>query len=236
LTVFGILHRGTVVNQNQRLQHFFGYGMLIAVSFDRCRSIICPSMTAMFNYPFTNAKPSSPQDRIGTVQPVQGNAQTGDSPSRSTLATLDYISMVMDRWLPVPGTRWRVGLNSLLWLLPVVGDTLATAVSFGILVVGLGNYRVPRIVAARMTLNTLVDTVLGWVPVVGDIFDFFFKADTRNVRLLQEYINPIGQTPTPLWRHWVFVLSLLGGLVLIVAMLVLGVVAMAQWLANQRTP
>jgi hypothetical protein len=185
----------------------------------------------MLNYLQTTSQHLPLRGQMETAQPVQRNTPTVDSPSGSTLAMLDFISLVMDRWLPVPGTRWRVGLNSLLLLLPVVGDVFSSAVSFGILLVGLGNYRMPRIVAARMVLNTLLDTVLGWIPVVGDVFDFFFKADTRNVRLLQEYLGHAEQTATSLWRHWVFVLSLLGVLVLVLVLLVLGVVALMHWLS-----
>jgi hypothetical protein len=51
---------------------------------------------------------------------------------------------------------------------------------------------VPRIVAARMMLNALLDISLGWIPLVGDVFDLYFKADTRNVRLLQQYARREG--------------------------------------------
>ncbi len=109
---------------------------------------------------------------------------------------LDRVSFLMDRLVPIPGTRLRAGLNTLLLLLPVAGDALAGVVSVAILAAGLGNRRVPRVVAARMVLNALLDAGLGWVPVLGDLFDLFFKADTRNVRLLMEYAGR-GDEPQP---------------------------------------
>jgi len=143
---------------------------------------------------------------------------------------LDRVSMVMDRLVPIPGTRLRAGVNTLLLLLPVAGDALATLVSLGILLIGLSSRRVPRIVAARMVLNSLLDASLGWIPVLGTLFDLFFKADTRNVRLLQEYAGR-GETPAPsTGGHWLFVLGVLALFALVLALLALGVVALALWI------
>ncbi len=142
---------------------------------------------------------------------------------------LDLVSFVMDRLVQVPGTRLRVGLNTLLMLLPFVGDALASFVSVGILAIGLGNYRVPKIVAARMILNSTIDAAVGWIPVAGDLFDLFFKADTRNVRLLQEYMGQGDQTPRPAWRHWVFVLGLVGGFGLFLVLMGFAAVALLHY-------
>src|ERR1700721_1276951 len=71
------------------------------------------------------------------------------------LALLDLTSFVMDRLFEVPGTKVRFGLNTILLLLPIAGDALSSAVSMAILTVGLSVFRVPRIVAARMMMNSL---------------------------------------------------------------------------------
>ncbi len=147
-------------------------------------------------------------------------------------ALLDLISFVMDRLVQVPGTRLRIGLNSLALLLPVFGDVITSLVSVGILVIGLTSYRVPRIVAVRMALNTLLDTSLGWIPVVGDLFDMFFKADTRNVRLLQEYLGHGTRPPRSTWRHWVFVLGLLVAFGVVLALVILGIVALVHLISG----
>src|SRR5438034_658627 len=68
---------------------------------------------------------------------------------------LDLISHVMDRCFEVPGSRFRFGINSLLLLMPGLGDAIAAAISLFILAVAIGHYRVPHIVATRMILNTL---------------------------------------------------------------------------------
>jgi hypothetical protein len=151
------------------------------------------------------------------------------TPPDPNLAMLQAISLVMDRLFQVPGTRLRFGVNSVLMAVPVLGDVIPSLISLFILTIGLKNYRVPRVVAARMMFNSLLDASLGWIPVFGDIFDLYFKADTRNVRLLEQYIRPENQQP-PTWGHWLF----LGGLLLIfliVLMLVIaGGVALGMWL------
>ena len=150
----------------------------------------------------------------------------------SVVSLLDFLSFLMDRLVQVPGTRLRVGLNSLFLVVPVLGDIIPTAISVAILAIGLSSYHVPRIVAARMVLNALLDAALGWIPVFGDLFDLFFKADTRNVRLLQEYAGRGAEPPRSTWRHWVFVVGLLGFFALLLVLLVLGAISLIHWLAN----
>jgi len=152
------------------------------------------------------------------------------STDQALLARLDKLSFVMDRLYQVPGTRLRLGLNTILLLVPVLGDILPSLLSVLILMVGLNHYRVPRIVAARMVLNTCLDAALGWIPILGDLFDLFFKADTRNVRLLQEYAGQGEGRPRATWQHWVFVIGVLlffGALCLGIA---LGVFLLVRWL------
>ncbi len=149
------------------------------------------------------------------------------------LELLDRVALLMDRLFEVPGTRLRFGLNSVLMLVPILGDLIPALVSAAIVMVGLSCYRVPRIVAARMVLNSLLDVSLGWVPIVGSVFDVFFKADTRNVRLLMEYAGRgPGEAPST-WRHWLFVLGVMGGLVVFLALAVLGLVYLFRLLAGE---
>src|SRR5438552_3686260 len=97
-----------------------------------------------------------------SVQP--SNSQTPVTVTRilrpgeqDVLPLLESLSYLMDRCFEVPGTKTRFGLNSLLLLVPVLGDLVAGAVSTFILYVGLHHHRVPRIVAARMVVNSLLD-------------------------------------------------------------------------------
>jgi hypothetical protein len=179
-------------------------------------------------FPDVSAMSTEP---AGTRQPLHGEVVFHPPNARQApIEVLDLVSFLMDRCVTLPGTHVKVGLNALLLLLPVIGDIIPALVSVGILAIGLQHYRVPRIVAVRMVLNSLLDISLGWIPVVGDLFDIYFKADTRNVRLLQEYAGQGDQKPRATWRHWAFVLGLLGLVGLMLVLLVLGAVSLAHWI------
>jgi hypothetical protein len=172
-----------------------------------------------------------PEPPILSREPLRGEVVSeGGKPPDPLVAFLDFVSFLMDRLVQVPGTKMRVGLNAPLMAFPVLGDIIPSMISFAILAVGLSHYRLPRIVAARMVFNSLLDASLGWIPVVGDLFDVWFKADTRNVRLLQEYAG--AEAPPATWRHWLFLLALLGGFVLLMVLIVLGAMALIEWIVR----
>ncbi len=171
------------------------------------------------------------QHPIRRPEPLRGEVVHEGGPApRSIVSILDLVSYVMDRLVQVPGTKLRVGLNTPLMAVPILGDVIPSMVSFAILAVGLSHFRVPKIVAARMVFNALLDASLGWIPVAGDLFDVWFKADTRNVRLLQQYA---GTGPPPsTWRHWLFLAGLLGAFLLILVLIVLGTMAFVAWIVR----
>jgi hypothetical protein len=136
----------------------------------------------------------------------------------------------MDRLFAIPGTRLRLGLNTVLLLVPGLGDIIPSLASFLILIVGLNHYRVPRIVAARMVLNAALDAALGWIPILGDLFDLFFKADTRNVRLLREYAGQGELGPRAAWQHWVFVVGVLLFFAVLCVGLTVGILTLVRWM------
>jgi hypothetical protein len=171
-------------------------------------------------------------DQPLTTRPLQGEIIEGPRHVSTPVEFLDLVSFLMDRAFVVPGTDVRFGLNAFFLVLPVLGDIIPGLVSLGILAVGLHSYRVPRIVAARMVLNSLLDISIGWIPVVGDLFDLWFKADTRNVRLLQQYIGTGAEQPPATWWHWLFVLGVIGGAVLLLTLLVLSVAELIRWIIH----
>jgi hypothetical protein len=99
--------------------------------------------------------------------------------------SLDQLSRWMDGLFRIPGTTWRFGLDSLVGLIPGVGDTASTLVSFYILAAGV-RYRVSKVTLLRMGLNIGVDYVFGAIPILGDLFDVAWKSNQRNVQLLRE--------------------------------------------------
>lgn len=86
----------------------------------------------------------------------------------------------------VPGTRWRIGLDPLLGLVPGLGD--ATTAVFAVALLGTSvRYGVPALIIVRMGLNIGFDLLMGLIPVVGDLSDAIFKSNARNLRLLQRH-------------------------------------------------
>src|SRR3954451_9170226 len=95
-----------------------------------------------------------------------------------SLEGLERLAWLMDRAFKIPGTPIRVGLDAIIGLLPVGGDFLTGVIQTGIVLAAVYRYRVPKPVAARMAANVLLDTIVGAIPLVGDMFDVGFKANT----------------------------------------------------------
>jgi hypothetical protein len=102
------------------------------------------------------------------------------------LRWVERIARLMDSQFQVPGTRFRFGLDPLLGLVPIVGDLSTTVVSIALLLTML-RYGASGSVAVRMALNILLDTVVGAIPILGNVFDFAYKSNERNVALLRRH-------------------------------------------------
>ena len=91
----------------------------------------------------------------------------------------------LDDGLVVPGTQYRFGFDGILGLLlPGAGDAVTAAGALSLLYLALQR-GVPRVVLTRMALNVAIDAIVGAIPIVGDLFDFAYKANRRNLRLLE---------------------------------------------------
>ena len=123
---------------------------------------------------------------------------------------LDNLSHYLDGLFRVPGTTWRFGLDSLVGLVPNVGDTLTSFASFYILLAGV-RYGVPKITLLRMAFNIALDYVVGIVPFIGDAFDFFWKSNKQNMDLIRT--RATGKTGTT--SDYIFVFAIIGGLILL---------------------
>lgn len=94
----------------------------------------------------------------------------------------------MDARFRIPGTSIRFGFDALIGLIPGLGDLISLAIS-GYIVSAAGKMGASRNVMARMMLNSAVDAIIGAIPFLGDLFDVGFRANQRNVRLLQRHFN-----------------------------------------------
>ena len=113
---------------------------------------------------------------------------------KKTPRKLDHaraVARLLDRSFRIPGTSLRFGLDPILGLLPGGGDVLGALASGYILYVAWLN-GAPGSMIARMMMNAVVDALVGAVPVVGDIFDAGWQANSRNVRLLEGWLDEEG--------------------------------------------
>jgi hypothetical protein len=96
------------------------------------------------------------------------------------------LSRLLDNAVPIPGLRVPVGLDAAIGLVPVVGDAVTTLLGAWI-IYEARQLGAPGHAIARMVGNLMLDAVIGAVPLAGDVADVFFRANQRNVRLLQRY-------------------------------------------------
>ena len=149
-------------------------------------------------------------------------------PRAEVEASLEQLSRWMDGLFRVPGTGWRFGLDAVVGLIPGVGDTLTTLVSFYVLAAGV-RYRVPKVTLLRMAANIGVDYLIGAIPFLGDLFDFAWKSNQKNVELLR---GRAAVSPEEA-RHgrasdWLF----LGLLMLVLLALLVGSITIAWYLLS----
>jgi Domain of unknown function (DUF4112) len=135
------------------------------------------------------------------------------------LARLRTVSDLWDRAFGIPGTKWRVGLESVVGLLPVGGDVVGLGISIYILW-QVVQFNLPKTILLRMVFNIAIDALVGAVPILGDLFDMTWKANTKNVSLLEAHLQEPIQSRSADKR---FLWLLFGGL--LVALVALSVIA-----------
>ncbi|ESA37838.1 hypothetical protein N836_35030 [Leptolyngbya sp. Heron Island J] len=132
--------------------------------------------------------------------------------SQLALQRLRGLSRVLDNAIAIPGIGYRVGLDPLIGLLPGGGDLVAGIISIYV-VAEAARLGVPAATLGRMGFNILTEVVIGTVPMVGDLFDVVWKANARNVALLERHLHQ----PIPSRRtDKLFAIVLIAGLLIIV--------------------
>ena len=146
-----------------------------------------------------------------------------DQESREALRrAADILAKVLDTALPIPGTRVRLGLDPIIGLLPGIGDALASFVGSAIVVMA-SQLHVPRIVLTRMSLNVLVNGVVGAIPVAGDFFSIWFRSNARNAELLRRHGASRRRPST--FGDWAFV----AGIILATLAVIVGAIVVILW-------
>jgi Domain of unknown function (DUF4112) len=148
--------------------------------------------------------------RVVTRSPRAATGQTRG------IAEVEALAWLLDNSIAVPGTGGRrFGIDAIIGFVPVVGDLLSGGI--GLFVVWRGaRLGLPRVVVARMLMNTAIDIAVGAIPFLGDAFDLWFKANTRNLALIRRHF----EDPTRSTRDdWLVLLGMIGVVVLLVALL-----------------
>ena len=148
-------------------------------------------------------------DAAGKVQSVE------TARAHETRKQLSRLAWLLDSSIPIPGTRLTVGIDALLGLFPVLGDLVGVLIS-SYIVNEAARLGAPRIVLLRMALNVGIEGVIGIIPFAGDVFDAAWKANQRNVRLLDAWLDRPGKTER---TTRLFSVMLVLGLILLLVLL-----------------
>jgi hypothetical protein len=108
------------------------------------------------------------------------------------LKRMRQLTKILDGAIAIPGTKQRFGLDPILGLIPGGGDTVSAALS-GYIIIEAALMGLPREALMKMVMNLLIDTAVGTVPVLGDVFDVFSKANVRNMQIVESHV----QLPQP---------------------------------------
>jgi len=137
-----------------------------------------------------------------------------------------FLADLLDQRFTIPGTSIRIGLDPIVSLIPGIGDLLANLTGSLILLIA-AQLGVPKIALARMGINVGINTILGAVPIFGDIISIWYRSNVRNVELLERYLAR--QSKRVELSDWLFVIGLIVGLLVLMG----GLVVVAIWLFKQ---
>jgi Domain of unknown function (DUF4112) len=108
----------------------------------------------------------------------------------ATLKRVQRIARIMDTAIRIPGTKIRFGADSIIGLVPGAGDLITLGISAYTLMLA-SQMGAPKPLLAKMAANIAIDTGLGSIPVLGDIFDVYFKSNTRNLEMLTAWLKQV---------------------------------------------
>lgn len=108
----------------------------------------------------------------------------------ATLNRIRKLSRLMDTAIGIPGTRFRIGIDPILGLIPGAGDLVSTAFSAYIIYLA-ARFNIPREFLAKMIFNVGLEAVVGTIPLVGDLFDAYYKSNIRNLAILEQHLQVV---------------------------------------------
>jgi hypothetical protein len=142
-----------------------------------------------------------------------------DSERESLRKLTEFLARLLDTAIPIPGTRFRIGFDPLIGLVPGIGDALASLIGSIILLLAV-RIGVPKITIIRMGLNVLLNGTIGMVPGLGDLFSAWYRSNVRNVDLLLHASGPAFRSTV---SDWVFVLVVLTIMLSLLGFVLIGI-------------
>jgi hypothetical protein len=124
---------------------------------------------------------------------MHGTSKLAPGGTEGAVARMEALARLMDGAFVLPGTNICLGLDAIVGLVPVAGDVISGIIS-SYLIWEARQLGAPKWLIARMMANTLLDTTIGAIPVVGDAFDIFFRANMKNMALLRRHMEKRGLT------------------------------------------
>lgn len=113
-----------------------------------------------------------------------------------SIEQIERIVNLLDQGVHLPGVPMRLPLDPIVGLVPLAGDVLTLTIS-GCIIAHAQKLGIPRSVQRKMVFNALTDCILGSVPLFGDIFDFIYKANRKNLALLKQHMTAQSQRANP---------------------------------------
>ena len=138
------------------------------------------------------------------------------------LVALRQVAELLDSAFVVPGTTYRIGFDPIIGLVPWIGDLVSPLFTI-VLLWQAKDVRVPKVVLARMIFNAALDAIIGAIPLAGDLFDFAWKSNQRNLALLERHAHEEHRLNV---GDWMFVLAMIA----LVAVLAAVPLVVAGWL------
>lgn len=154
---------------------------------------------------------------------MENTKNTGAVSLDSKLKWVNKMSKLMDSKFTIPGTKFKFGLDPIIGLIPGIGDLGSYSVSL-VLVYTMYRHGASKKLVSKMVVNSTLDMVIGSIPILGSIFDFWFKANNRNVKLLREYYEE--------GKHGgsgkAYMSAVLVAVALVIAAFIFGIIKIAQ--------
>lgn len=153
---------------------------------------------------------------------IVASSPHGDIPE---LSYIEKMTRLMDTRFRIPFTPYTFGIDPIIGLLPVVGDAISFAIS-SLLVLSMMRHGVSSGVVIRMIGNILLDLIVGTIPIAGSIFDFIYKANRRNYRLLKKHYKEGKYGENSLQVLLTFILVL----VIVLGLFIYASISVIEWL------